>query len=45
MDPLVCHKDSRMGNRSWIHKYSNLQCKILQTFSKTLLLLLLLLLL
>jgi hypothetical protein len=30
MDPLVCHKNSRMGNMSWINKYTNLQCKILQ---------------
>jgi len=32
MDPLVCHKDSRMWNKSRIHIYMNLQCKIAQTF-------------
>ena len=41
MDPLVCHKDCSMGNRSWIHKYTNLQCKILQTFYKNIIIIVL----
>jgi hypothetical protein len=36
-DPLVCHKCSRMCNKSQIHKYTKLQCKTLQTFYKTVL--------
>jgi hypothetical protein len=34
MDPLVCHADSRMWNKSQIQKYASLQCKILQIFYK-----------
>ena len=32
VDPLVCHKYSRMWNKSYIHKYTNLECKTLHTF-------------
>jgi hypothetical protein len=37
MHPKVSHRDSRIWNKSYIHKYTQfLQCKILQTFYKIL---------